>query len=428
MARRHWDFLTGDREKDQRNVEVLLESVEEMYARHSAEDRIRSAVDRALLVTGAEVGILLLPDEAGMLRPHVARGSDGALPLSEPYSSTVVDRVWGTGRPFVMEDFAESSAMGDLGASIPHMRLLSVMGVALPVEGRSVGVLYVHSTKAVRSFGDSDLSVLQALGGMIGQALAAARSRAAEEEKQRMIRELKLAQRVQQGFLPEVLPQPPGFDVAGIGLPCEETSGDYYDVVPLADGQFAFVVGDVSGHGLAPALVMASTRALLHGILASTVDPVAAMVHANQFLERDTRDEVFMTMVIACLDPATGTLRYVSAGHGPLLRFTAGAAVEELVGRGTALGITADARYEAADTGALGSGGALMLYTDGIYEARNEEDELYGEERVHASFGRHAAAAGSAQEILDRVLEDLRQFVGTRRLDDDVTCVVLRAD
>jgi len=428
LAKRHWDFLTGDREKDQRNVEVLLESVEEMYARRSVDDRIRSAVDRAILVTGAEEGVLLLPDENGELQPYVTRDRDGGeLPLDTPYSTTVVKRVWESGRPFVTVDVADSSGMGDLGESISFMRLLSVMGVPMPVEGQSIGVLYVHSTKAVRSFGDSDLSVLQALGSLMGHAVERARLRAEEEDRERMMRDLKVAQRIQEGFLPEELPQPAGFDIAGVGKPCEETSGDYYDVVPYGNGRYALIVGDVSDHGLGPALVMASTRALLHGILASADDPIEVIGSVNRFLERDTPDEAFMTMVLGSLDPKTREFSYVSAGHNCPYLLEPGGELEELPRTGLALGILPNVTYKSSEVRTLKPGTIVMFYTDGIFEARGHDGELYGEDRLRESFLRHASTADSAQAIMDGALGDLKTFVDGRRLDDDVTCLVLRA-
>ena len=426
MARRHWDFLTGDRAKDQRNVEVLLESVEALYARQRVDERVRSAVDRALLVSGAEVGVLLLPDPVDGLRPYVVRGRDGnELPLDTPYSTSITERVWLNARPFVAQDFANSSSMGDLGQSIPQMQLLSVMGVPLPVEGRNLGVLYVHSQKANRSFGDSDLSVFQVLGSVIGHALERARMRIQEEEKKRLEADMAMAQKVQEGFLPAALPQPEGFDIAGVGRPCDETSGDYYDVIPQRDGRYALIIGDVSNHGLGPALVMASTRAYLHGLLGSVVDPEEVMASTNDFLVRDTRPDTFMTMFLASLDPETREFRYVSAGHNSAFLVRPGEDPQDIGAAGMVLGVAEDESYAASEPLALPPGTALLLHTDGIQEARNEEGAMYGEDVLRASFVRHATHAPSAQAIVDGVLSDLRSFVGTRKLDDDVTCLVV---
>lgn len=428
MTGRKWDFLTGDPEKDQRNVDVLLDSVEEMYGRRSVKDRIRSAVDRAILVTGAERGFLLVPNEAGVLETRLARDKDGhTLPNDAPYSTTVVKRVWESTHPFVTVDVADSSSMGDMGASIMQIRLLSVMGVPMPVEGRNIGVLYVDSTKAVRSFTDSDLSVLKALGGMIGNAVERARLMAEDVARERMKRDLLLARDIQRGFLPESLPQPAGFDIAGIGIPCEETSGDYYDVLPVGDDRFALIVGDVSDHGLAPAMVMASTRALLHGILASFHDPLEVIASVNHFLERDTPDDTFMTMFLGSLDPATRSMEYVSAGHNAPLLMRPDGTVTELTRTGMGLGILPDAPYRRESVNGLEPGTTLVMFTDGLFEAKNSQDEIYGEDRLRDSFARHASSASSAQEVVEGLLADLKAFAGARESEDDLTCLVVRA-
>ena len=427
MQRTRWDFLTGDRQKDQRNVEVLLESVEAFYGPRSLGDLVRSAVDRAILVTGAERGILLLAGADGDLVPHTARrAGEVDLPLDGPYSTTVVRKVWESGEPFVTMDVADSHAIA-MGESIPAMRLLSVMGVPMPVVGKSIGVLYVDSTQAVKSFTPVELSIFQALGGLIAMAVENAQLLAEREEQERMKRDLQVARRVQEGFLPASLPQPEGFQIAGIGRPCEETSGDYYDVIPIGGERYALVVGDVSDHGLGPALVMASTRALLHATLASRTEPLEVIRSVNAFLERDTPPELFMTMFLGTLDPRTRGLQYVSAGHNAPLVLSPDGTLTELPRTGCPLGVLANAPYRVSETLTLGPGTTVMLFTDGVFEAFNPNEEMYGEERMRASFRRHAAGASSAQDVVEGVLHDLRTFVQGRPLQDDVTCMIVRA-
>jgi len=427
MRRRQWDFLTGDREKDQRNVAILLESVEGFYERQGEVELIRSAVDRALLVTGAECGILLLATEEGGVEPRMVRGrADAELPLDTPYSRSVVTRVWESGEASVTLDVADAEAI-DMTKSIDAMQLLSVMGVPMPVQGRNAGVLYVHSTQAARAFTPSDLSLFQALGGLLALALENARLMAKHEEQQRMKRDLLVAQKIQQELMPEVLPQPAGFDLAGICRPCEETSGDYYDVIRVGEDRFALVVGDVSGHGLGPALVMASTRALLHATVAPLPDPVDVIRSVNDYLERDTPDDMFMSMFLGSLDPVGRVLRYVSAGHNPPFLLRPDGRLEELGNTGPALGIFAGVSHRVSEPIALEPGAVLMLYTDGLFEAHDPDDKLYGEDRLRASFQRHAQSASSAQAIVDGVYGDLLEFVRERVLDDDVTCLVVRS-
>jgi sigma-B regulation protein RsbU (phosphoserine phosphatase) len=421
-----WDFLTGDAEKDSRNVRILLGAVEELYGLRTLEELMESAVDRAIQVTGAERGMLLLTDAAGVLKTRVARSSDREnLPLDTRYSGTVVNKVSTSGEASLTMDTADEHT-GSLSDSILAMRLLSVMGVPLPIKGRSLGVLYVDSTAKVKEFTTSELSVFKALGGLIALAVENGRLLARKAEQERIKRELLVAQKIQERLLPTDLAQPEGFDLAGTNWPCDETSGDYFDVIPYGDGRLALVVGDVSGHGLGPALIMASTRALLHSSLVTRPD-LADVVHTiNVYLERDIPANAFMSFFLASLDPTKRTFEYVSAGHNPPLLRAADGTIQELGRTGPVLGVLPEAGYTVAGPHTLASGAVLMLYTDGIFEANDGHGEMYGEERLQASFAAHSEAGASATAILDGVLADLRAFVGAQPFDDDVTCLIVR--
>lgn len=421
-----WNFLTGDTEKDRRNVEILLDSVEELYGPRSLDELMRRAVDRAIRVTGAERGLLLLADADGVLTTRVARAATREdLPLETRYSGTVVNKVWNSSQASLTMDTADEHS-GALSDSILAMRLLSVMGVPLPYKGGSLGVLYVDSTAKVKEFTQSDFSVFQALGGLIALAVQNARLLAEKTEQERIKRELMVAQQIQQRLLPSDLPQPEGYEVAATNWPCDETSGDYYDAIPYGDGRVALVVGDVSGHGLGPALIMASTRAQLHASLAVEPDLVRVMTNVNRFLERDIPENAFMSFFLGSLDPAARTFQYVSAGHNPPYLRTPDGVVHHLGKTGPVLGVMEDAPYGESASHTLTPGMVLMLYTDGIYEAKGPDGEMYDEHRLEASFAAHAAAGGNAQSVLDGVLADLQSFVGDAAFDDDVTCLVLR--
>jgi serine phosphatase RsbU (regulator of sigma subunit) len=436
MTQSAWNLLTGDRERDRRNVQILMESVEELYGPRPLAELLSHAVDRAIRVTGAQRGILLLADERGTLAVRLARSSKGVdLPLSERYSSTVVAAVWKNGTPHLTAD-AEAGGGAPLGQSVVAMRLLSIMAVPLPVKGRSLGVLYVDSTMSAKEFTQADFSVFTALGGIVALAVENARLLEAEVERQRRLleeqaerqrlqREMELARTIQQGLLPRDIRPPAGFDLAAEGRPCEDTSGDYYDAIPLADGRMALVVGDVSGHGLGPALFMASTRAQVHALLSLDPDPLAVMRALNRFLERDLRPGSFITLWMGVLDPAARTLSYVSAGHNPPL-LVRGAEIRPLPRTGVPLGILGGAEYTQAGPIAVERGDTLVLYTDGVYEAQGPDGQMWEEERFHASVTKHARGAREAAPVLRGVLDDLDSFVKGRPFADDITCLVLK--
>ncbi len=421
-----WDIITGDAERDRRNVVVLLSLVEELYSQRELEDVTRAALDGAIEVTGAQRAILLLPNENGELAPHMARDARGTdLPLNIRYSRSVVEKVWTTGKADLTVD-AEDQSAASLGQSILDLRLLSIMGTPLPVEDRNLGVLYVDSTVQVKEFTKADRTVFRVLGGLVALALESGRLRAEEVEQARLKREMAVARDIQQRLFPADIPSPDGFDLAAIGKPCDETSGDYYDVIPIMDDNLAMIVGDVSGHGLGPALYMVSTRALLHSLLHTHPGPRQVIESLNAFLERDMPENSFMSLFLGVLDPAGRSLTYVSAGHNPPLLVRRDGSVHELGRTGPVLGILDSATYHVSEPLAFENGDVLMLYTDGIFEAKGDEDDMYGEERLRASLQRHAANGSDARQILESVLNDLFAFCGDHPLDDDVTALVLR--
>ena len=420
-----WNFLSGDAERDQRNLHILMESIADLFGPRGVDEITRSAVDRAILVTGAQRGLLLLDEGAG-LAPKVAREAGSAdLPLSERYSRTAVDRVWQGGEAWMTVDAADPHKES-LGQSVLELRLLSIMVTPLVVKGRRLGVLYVDSTVIAKEFTRADFDVFNALGGFIALAVDNARLLQEAAEKERMERQLALAHDIQRRLLPADPKPPEGFEVAGIGRPCEEASGDYYDVIPLEDGRVALVVGDVSGHGIGPALYMASARALVHGLMGEGSGPVKVVESVNRFLARDMPENSFMTLFVGVLDPKTRNLSYGSAGHNPPLLVRASGGVDELNCTGPLLSVFEDATYGLSDPIPLHPGDALTLYTDGIYEAHDASGEIYGEDRFRDSLERYVRKGACAEDVVAGVLQDLDAFCADHPLDDDITCLVMR--
>jgi sigma-B regulation protein RsbU (phosphoserine phosphatase) len=284
----------------------------------------------------------------------------------------------------------------------------------------------VDSTAAVKAFNDSDRMVFESLAGLAGVAIERARLAAEEAERQRLSQEIDVARKIQLSLFPKDPEAPPGYDLATVGRSCAETSGDYHDVIPLEEGAVALVVGDVSGHGLGAALFMASVRALLRTLLHTVRDPLTAFSGLNTFLCRDMPDESFMSLFLGVLDPPAKRLRYVSAGHNPPFLWRPDGTVLELERTGPVLGVVEEFAYRMAEAPPLQAGDALLLYTDGLFEARNAANDIYGEERLRESLARHSSSTGRARPVLEGVLADLDAFTGARPADDDVTGVVLR--
>ena len=248
-------------------------------------------------------------------------------------------------------------------------------------------------------------------------------------ERERMKRSLALAMEVQQNLLPREPPRVVGFDVAGGSVYCDETGGDYYDFIDLVDlggGKLGIAVGDVSGHGIEAALLMASARGVLRshaGLLGTDLAKLFAAM--NRHLTRDSGDERFMTLFYAVLDAEARTLRWTSAGHDPALwlRRSTGE-IEELPNTGMALGVLEEADFAQAGPVRIDPGDTVLIGTDGIWETRNPAGEFFGKQRLRDLVA--ALTDRCAEEIRQAVVDAVAAFRQVRPQEDDVTLVVIR--
>jgi len=237
--------------------------------------------------------------------------------------------------------------------------------------------------------------------------------------------ELALAGQIQSSFLPDDPPDVPGWQLTATLKPARETSGDFYDFIPLPSGRLGIVVADVADKGAGAALYMALSCTLIRTYAAEyPTQPELVLSAANRRIMMDTRTSMFVTVFYGILDPAAGILTYCNAGHVPpyLLSAQNGDAVQTLRRTGPLLGIFEDAIWEQR-TVQLAPGDALVLYTDGVTDAEDGTREFFGQERlleiVEANRGR------SAQDVQDALIAEVHKFVGDAPQFDDLTLVVV---
>ncbi len=410
-------FLTGDRDHDRRNVDILLDTIAEVNRTRDLESLLVSVVDRTLRFTMAERGILMLHDSAGNLQIRVARdGRGNYLDHDLAYSRSVPRKVLEDGKAVCMTSTACENRIS-LSQSIQHLGLLTVMGAPLSVQGRAIGVLYVDSSARSRTFTHGDFSLFKALSYQL--AIAIENARLAKKEQG-----LALARELQRNLLPTEALTLPGFDVYGMSRSCDETGGDYFDYLQHREGHLGLVVGDVSGHGFVAALLMATGRALLRAYASMEDDPARVVTLLNRELARDMGTHQFMTLFYGDLDLKDRTIRYVKAGHcDPILLRAGTGELEMLGGRGMGLGFERSYVYSNFGPVTLETGDVLLLYTDGIPEARNRAGEFFGIERVHQILAeRHQ----TARELVDHLLRAVSEFSGGAGYADDLTLIAVR--
>jgi sigma-B regulation protein RsbU (phosphoserine phosphatase) len=250
------------------------------------------------------------------------------------------------------------------------------------------------------------------------------------DEHMRMRNALGLAQEVQQSLLPQCDPSLPGFDIAGASIYCDETGGDYYDFIETNRGGqagLAVVVGDVSGHGVSSALLMATARALIM-LRASMPGEAASIINdVNRYLSQDTAQTGnFMTFFYCELTKRETEIQWVRAGHDPALVYDPSTDVfDELKGQGLALGLDDAFEYDSFHR-RTEPGQVIMIGTDGIWEMHNQAGEMFGKKALMQIIRNNHTA--SARQIVDTVTETLEQFRGDEAPEDDITLVVIKVE
>src|SRR5579864_5738267 len=294
---------------------------------------------------------------------------------------------------------------------------LSEVAIPLHVEGELVGVFTVsHSEED--AFSPNQLRLFQSLCNHVAVAVQnAQRFQHERSERQKMSREAQEARAIQQALLPKSSPFIPGFEVSGLSVPVGAVGGDWYDFIDLRDGRWGLVLADVSGKGMAAALLMSATRAMTRSLAENSCSPAEVLTKLNQLLVDDFPSGRFVTMVYAVLDPARGTLTYANAGHLPPLLVDGAGPKFLQTEMGLPLGIRHGSFSET--TVELPEQFRIALYSDGITEATGPDDEEYGPARL-------AAYVQRPDTCPETLLEDVRKFANGAGLRDDATVIMLR--
>jgi len=249
------------------------------------------------------------------------------------------------------------------------------------------------------------------------------------QEQDRINQSLYLAREVQQNLLPHKNPQIEKLDVAGKSIYCDETGGDYYDYIISGEGknaQIGIAIGDVAGHGISSALLMAAVRSSLRQRSSRPGNAADIISDVNAQLSRDVEESgQFMTMFYMVIDPAKMNIQWVRAGHDPgILYDPETGTFEELGGSGIALGVMDNFEYKAYTKTAIKPGQIFFLSTDGIWEARNKNGQMFGKEPIYDFFRNNSSL--SADEMVNALLETLSTFLEGTKTEDDITLVIIK--
>jgi sigma-B regulation protein RsbU (phosphoserine phosphatase) len=249
------------------------------------------------------------------------------------------------------------------------------------------------------------------------------------DEHVSMKQALDLAMEVQQNLLPQKIPEIEGLDIAGRSIYCDETGGDYYDFLEVCrrnSDHIGIAVGDVSGHGISAALLMASARAFLRSRVTQPGGIAEIVTDVNRLVSYDTHETgQFMTLFYAEIDQSEKALKWVRAGHDPALLYdSASDSFKELGGEGMALGVDIGYTYREGGFMGLSEGQILLIGTDGLWETQNESGEMFGKKRLKAVIRQQAGF--SSEVILAAILDSLNEFRKSAKQEDDITFAVVK--
>ncbi len=386
---------------------------------------LNHVMDEVVAATRAERGFLMLREGDGQLVFRVARGMEQQTIESPAFqiSRGLVERVAREGQPLLTSDAQTDVWLGGR-ASVVGLGLRSVLCVPLLLKGAIMGVIYVDNRLQAGIFTPDDLELLGAISSNAAIAIENARLYQVAVEKGRLERELQVAREVQLSLIPRRLPKIAGWEFAAYWQPAREVSGDFYDFI-LADlSRFGVVIADVSDKGMGAALFMALTRSIVRASAAASILPDQCVTQANRLICADAANGMFVTLFYAQFDPDAGACEYVNAGHNPPLLYDSRRnELVELTRTGIALGVDDSLQFKQGVV-RLGPGDSVLLYTDGVTEATNAEDQEYGVERLRRIV--EANCRAPAPTTVRAIEESLREFVGPAPQHDDITVVAIK--
>lgn len=330
----------------------------------------------------------------------------------------------------------EADFIADIQAEFQRSSITSLLAVAVAVAVGIVAARWlvaplIKLVTAVRRIGQGDLETRVHVHHAPEYANLAAeinKMTVGLQDRMRMQRSLSLAMEVQRNLLPSESPSVRGLDIAGHSTYCDETGGDYYDFLDVSgtgEDAAVIVIGDVMGHGVAAALLMATARGILRSRCAIPGSLADFLNHLNDMLVVDTQGERFMTMLLVTVSAARDELRWASAGHGaPIVYDPTLDGFPELDGGGLPLGLMEGEQYSEYTQPGIKPGSIILAATDGLTETANKQGELYGTERLFPLLRQHAAR--SADEISEAIRESLAKYRGPLGQDDDLTFVVAK--
>jgi len=402
-----------------RHMEAIISAGREL-ATHLPLDKLFDLIlNLSIEAVGATRGVLMTFED-GELQVRSTRGHGLRI------SSHVRDMVIQEKRSLLVRDAMLDSAFS-AHASIVLSKIRSMMAVPLQTEARVIGLIYLDSSNFVKEFTKEDLNLLTVMANMAAVRIENARLAEMERDERVRAREMEQAAMIQRSMLPRQFPPFPertDFELHAAMVPAKEVGGDLFDFFLLDEDRLGFVLGDVSGKGVPAAMFMAVTSTLLRAAALHHASPGACLTSINKSLVEKQASGMFVTLFYGILNTRTGVLEYSNAGHNPPYVFSPDGNLRTLAERsGLMLGIAELLPYSTLST-QLDFGEGVLVFTDGVTEARNKERDFYGEARLETYLATHAA--NPIEELVRDLHGDVERFEAGAPHADDITALAVR--
>ena len=409
-------------------LKAVLEITRSLGRSLSIDDVLPKVLDSLFTIfPQADRGFIVLTEgDEGRLIPKAVKfrrpNEDDEIRISR----TIVDEVMSSKEAILSADAATDSRF-QMSQSVADFRIRSMMcAPLLDSEGNAQGVIQIDTLNQTARFRGEDLEVLGGVTAPAGIAVENAQLHEDQLKQQVLQRDLQMARRVQLGFLPSAPPEVPGYHFFDYYDSAYEVGGDYHDYIELPDGRLAIIVADVSGKGISAALLTAKLSAEMRFCLATESTPAAAVTKLNNVFCQGGWEDRFITMILMVLNPPSGEVTLVNAGHMPPLARLGNQPVEMpgSENAGLPIGVTEDFDYDSYQL-RLEPGDSLAAFTDGFSEAMNANEDLYGLEQLEARF---ADPVSSLSDLGRHILEDVKRHVAGHPQSDDMCLVCVGRD
>ncbi|MBN1903062.1 SpoIIE family protein phosphatase [Candidatus Sumerlaeota bacterium] len=338
-------------------------------------------------------------------------------------SNTIVDQCLRDRISVVVSDAASDQRFSG-SESIIMNKIRSAICAPLIYKEEILGVLYVDTQSRVSSYGEEELELLTGIANQSAMAIANAKLHSRLVEQHKLAKELEIARTIQMNLLPKVYPLVENLDISAMSLPAKKVGGDYYDFIDLSQGRYGIVIADVSGKGVAAAILLATIRAsLLIEAKKENATVTSVVTQLNQMACRDATNNMFITMVYGIIDPVNKQFEFTNAGHTYPLLFETSDKVTSLKTGGCFLGVMENTEYKFKKI-PIKPWQTYVFYSDGVTDTMNSSGELFGLERLKDVIRAHLHC--SAQEIRDNVYQACLDFRGTADQFDDFTLVIMK--